>query len=131
MFVAPLPCTGEGLDGSLSANLLRAVTDRDLPRLLLLLAHSSKEEINTPVDVAMHPGNSATQQPRPALHVACQLADVVMTQLLVWVRAVFTTLLWPLNTSDVGGRKKQNVDVAEAHCVVSWYELCRRNKVKV
>ncbi|XP_031423606.1 arf-GAP with GTPase, ANK repeat and PH domain-containing protein 1 isoform X2 [Clupea harengus] len=84
MFVAPLPCTGEGLDGSLSANLLRAVTDRDLPRLLLLLAHSSKEEINTPVDVAMHPGNSATQQPRPALHVACQLADVVMTQLLVW-----------------------------------------------
>ncbi|KAL2090681.1 hypothetical protein ACEWY4_012944 [Coilia grayii] len=84
MFVAPLSSAGEGLDVSLSAHLLRAVMDRDLPRLLLLLAHSSKEEINAPVTVAMHHSNGTAQQPRTALHAACQLADVVMTQLLVW-----------------------------------------------
>uniref|UniRef100_A0A3P8TBL4 ArfGAP with GTPase domain, ankyrin repeat and PH domain 2 n=1 Tax=Amphiprion percula TaxID=161767 RepID=A0A3P8TBL4_AMPPE len=56
--------------------LLSAVTDRDLPRLLLLLAHSTKDQINAP------PAGSAST--RSALHAACQLGDVVMTQLLVW-----------------------------------------------
>ncbi|XP_041945101.1 arf-GAP with GTPase, ANK repeat and PH domain-containing protein 1-like isoform X4 [Alosa sapidissima] len=84
MFVAPLTGVAEGLDGTLSARLLRAVTDRDLPRLLLLLAHSSKEEINAPGAVVTHHSNGSTQQSRTALHAACQLADVVMTQLLVW-----------------------------------------------
>lgn len=90
MFVAPLSHC-EGLDGSLSARLLRAVTERDLPRLLLLLAHSSKEEINAPVPVVMHHSNGTAQQSRTALHAACQLADVVMTQLLVWVSALSRT----------------------------------------
>uniref|UniRef100_A0A8C6S8P4 ArfGAP with GTPase domain, ankyrin repeat and PH domain 2 n=1 Tax=Neogobius melanostomus TaxID=47308 RepID=A0A8C6S8P4_9GOBI len=54
--------------------LLSAVTERDLPRLLLLLAHSNKEQINPP-----GPGVCRT-----ALHAACSLGDVVMTQLLVW-----------------------------------------------
>lgn len=93
MFVAPLSHC-EGLDGSLSARLLRAVTERDLPRLLLLLAHSSKEEINAPVPVVMHHSNGTAQQSRTALHAACQLADVVMTQLLVWVSAVLSGDAW-------------------------------------
>ncbi|KAG7477413.1 hypothetical protein MATL_G00069250 [Megalops atlanticus] len=80
-FVAPLPAVGEGTDTAMSVRLLSAVTQRDLPRLLLLLAHSTKDEINTPPPV---PPNGAPQQPRYALHAACQLADVVMTQLLVW-----------------------------------------------
>lgn len=79
-FVAPLqPASGTGLhDDSMSVWVLSAVTDRDLPRLLLLLAHSNKEQINS------QPAGS-TSLSRTALHAACQLGDVVMTQLLVWV----------------------------------------------
>uniref|UniRef100_A0A672I714 ArfGAP with GTPase domain, ankyrin repeat and PH domain 2 n=1 Tax=Salarias fasciatus TaxID=181472 RepID=A0A672I714_SALFA len=66
-FVAPLhPDSGAAPDGGMPAWLLSAVTDRDLDRLLLLLAHSTKEQINAP----------------PAAPPA--LGDVVMTQLLVW-----------------------------------------------
>uniref|UniRef100_A0A8C7CKK4 ArfGAP with GTPase domain, ankyrin repeat and PH domain 2 n=1 Tax=Oncorhynchus kisutch TaxID=8019 RepID=A0A8C7CKK4_ONCKI len=75
LFVAPLvppspsmsPSQGSEVN-TLSACLLVAVMERDLPRLLLLLAHSTKDDINAPLP----------------LHAACQLADVVMTQLLVW-----------------------------------------------
>ncbi|KAI1891090.1 hypothetical protein AGOR_G00160320 [Albula goreensis] len=84
VFVAPLPpCPGEG--GRRRRRCPRGccpVTQRDLPTLLLLLAHSTKEEINAPL--ATTPGGGPAQQPCPALHAACQLADVVMTQLLVW-----------------------------------------------
>uniref|UniRef100_A0AAY4D839 Small monomeric GTPase n=1 Tax=Denticeps clupeoides TaxID=299321 RepID=A0AAY4D839_9TELE len=83
LFVAPLTSASEELDCSISARLLTAVMDRDLPRLLLLLTHSTKEEINTPLPVTHH-NNGTTHQPRYALHAACQLGDVVMTQLLVW-----------------------------------------------
>uniref|UniRef100_A0A1A7YVP5 ArfGAP with GTPase domain, ankyrin repeat and PH domain 2 n=1 Tax=Iconisemion striatum TaxID=60296 RepID=A0A1A7YVP5_9TELE len=78
-FVAPLqPASGTKLsDKSMPVWLLSAVTERDLPRLLLLLAHSTKEQINT-----QPTGSSALS--RTALHAACQLGDVVMTQLLVW-----------------------------------------------
>uniref|UniRef100_A0A3P8VK56 ArfGAP with GTPase domain, ankyrin repeat and PH domain 2 n=1 Tax=Cynoglossus semilaevis TaxID=244447 RepID=A0A3P8VK56_CYNSE len=78
-FVAPLqPASGTALhDDSMSVWVLSAVTDRDLPRLLLLLAHSNKEQINS------QPAGS-TPLSRTALHAACQLGDVVMTQLLVW-----------------------------------------------
>ncbi|KAM9856360.1 arf-GAP with GTPase, ANK repeat and PH domain-containing protein 2 isoform 2-T2 [Aulostomus maculatus] len=78
-FVAPLqPLSGISLpDDSMPAWLLSAVTERDLPRLLLLLAHSTKEQINA------QPAGSPTSR-RMALHAACQLGDVVMTQLLVW-----------------------------------------------
>ncbi|KAM8754603.1 arf-GAP with GTPase, ANK repeat and PH domain-containing protein 2 isoform 3-T3 [Acanthopagrus schlegelii] len=73
-FVAALQTPPE--DG-MPAWLLSAVTERDLPRLLLLLAHSTKDQINAP------PAGS-TPAPRTALHAACQLGDVVMTQLLIW-----------------------------------------------
>uniref|UniRef100_A0AAQ4PBB1 ArfGAP with GTPase domain, ankyrin repeat and PH domain 2 n=1 Tax=Gasterosteus aculeatus aculeatus TaxID=481459 RepID=A0AAQ4PBB1_GASAC len=78
-FVPPLqPPPGPQLPGDdMPAWLLSAVTERDLPRLLLLLAHSTKERIN-----AQPTGE--TSPPRSALHAACQLGDVVMTQLLVW-----------------------------------------------
>ncbi|XP_060931060.1 arf-GAP with GTPase, ANK repeat and PH domain-containing protein 1-like [Limanda limanda] len=78
-FVSPLqptPGTHPPEDGP-PVWLLSAVTERDLPRLLLLLAHSTKEWINA------HPPGSASA-PRTALHAACHLGDVVMTQLLVW-----------------------------------------------
>uniref|UniRef100_A0A3Q2T5X0 ArfGAP with GTPase domain, ankyrin repeat and PH domain 2 n=1 Tax=Fundulus heteroclitus TaxID=8078 RepID=A0A3Q2T5X0_FUNHE len=73
-FVAPLQPNSED---SMPASLLSAVTDRDLPRLLLLLAHSTKEQVNAQLAATPSP-------PRTALHAACQLGDVVMTQLLVW-----------------------------------------------
>lgn len=79
-FVAALqPASGPQLpEDSMPVWLLSAVTERDLPRLLLLLAHSTKDQINA------QPAGS-TSPPRTALHAACQLGDVVMTQLLVWV----------------------------------------------
>uniref|UniRef100_A0A669B0Y4 ArfGAP with GTPase domain, ankyrin repeat and PH domain 2 n=1 Tax=Oreochromis niloticus TaxID=8128 RepID=A0A669B0Y4_ORENI len=78
-FVPPLvPASGTQLpNDGVPVWLLSAVTDRDLPRLLLLLAHSTKEQINAP------PAGSPSL-PRTALHAACQLGDVVMTQLLIW-----------------------------------------------
>ncbi|XP_031421685.1 arf-GAP with GTPase, ANK repeat and PH domain-containing protein 2 isoform X3 [Clupea harengus] len=77
VFVAPLTAQTEDSAGSMSDWLLSAVVERDLPRLLLLLAHSNKEQINAPLV-------KASPQARTALHAACQLGDVVMTQLLVW-----------------------------------------------
>ncbi|KAF6715141.1 Arf-GAP with GTPase, ANK repeat and PH domain-containing protein 2 [Oryzias melastigma] len=76
-FVPPLPSPSGSLEDSMSELLLTAVTERDLLRLLLLLAHSTKDQINT------QPAGSSSF-PRTALHAACQLGDVVMTQLLVW-----------------------------------------------
>ncbi|XP_043980422.1 arf-GAP with GTPase, ANK repeat and PH domain-containing protein 2 isoform X1 [Gambusia affinis] len=71
-FVAPLR---PACEDSVPASLLSAVTNRDLLRLLLLLAHCTKEQINAQL---------AATPSRTALHAACQLGDVVMTQLLVW-----------------------------------------------
>ncbi|XP_045561368.1 arf-GAP with GTPase, ANK repeat and PH domain-containing protein 1 isoform X4 [Salmo salar] len=99
LFVAPLALhsPSQGLEvNTLSASLLAAVMERDLPRLLLLLAHSTKDDINAPLPPGGHlsppppaasPSPPLEGSPRPpcsALHAACQLADVVMTQLLVW-----------------------------------------------
>ncbi|XP_026776168.3 arf-GAP with GTPase, ANK repeat and PH domain-containing protein 2 isoform X4 [Pangasianodon hypophthalmus] len=72
VFVAPLPTQDESPGEVTSSQLLSAVTSKDLPRLLLLLAHSTKEQLNVPL------------QSQSPLHAACQLGDVVMTQLLVW-----------------------------------------------
>ncbi|XP_046880653.1 arf-GAP with GTPase, ANK repeat and PH domain-containing protein 1-like isoform X3 [Hypomesus transpacificus] len=88
LFVAPLltPSPNDRPEVSLHARLLSAVTERDLPRLLLLLAHSTKEDMNAPPGAQAH-SPSSPLAPRPscsALQAACQLADVVMTQLLIW-----------------------------------------------
>ncbi|KAL2104238.1 hypothetical protein ACEWY4_001106 [Coilia grayii] len=77
VFVAPLPAQANDSGGCMSDWLLSAVVERDLPRVLLLLAHSSREQINAPLV-------KASPQSRTALQAACQLGDVVMTQLLIW-----------------------------------------------
>ncbi|XP_060714639.1 arf-GAP with GTPase, ANK repeat and PH domain-containing protein 1-like isoform X2 [Tachysurus vachellii] len=84
LFLAPLSSLTDGSDTPLSARLHAAVIDRDLPRFLLLLAHSTKEEINAPPPYMIRYGNGGVHQSQSALHVACQLGDVVMTQLLIW-----------------------------------------------
>nr|XP_008101722.1 PREDICTED: arf-GAP with GTPase, ANK repeat and PH domain-containing protein 2 isoform X1 [Anolis carolinensis] len=71
LFLAPLPHS----ELSLGCQLFQAVMDQDLDAVLLLLAHSSKEQINTP---------TGDKDRRSALHLACDLSNVVITQLLVW-----------------------------------------------
>ncbi|XP_072238462.1 arf-GAP with GTPase, ANK repeat and PH domain-containing protein 1-like [Leuresthes tenuis] len=87
LFVAPLPppTPSEGPDITLSGRLLLAVMERNLPKLLLLLAHCTKEDINAPLSLSLSSRSLlALRLPGSALHAACQQADVVMTQLLVW-----------------------------------------------
>ncbi|KAI3370206.1 hypothetical protein L3Q82_024981 [Scortum barcoo] len=87
LFVAPLPppTPGEGPDITLSGRLLLAVMEHNLPKLLLLLAHCTKEDINAPLSLALSSRSlMALRLPGSALHAACQQGDVVMTQLLVW-----------------------------------------------
>ncbi|XP_051271620.1 LOW QUALITY PROTEIN: arf-GAP with GTPase, ANK repeat and PH domain-containing protein 1-like [Dicentrarchus labrax] len=87
LFVAPLPppTPGEGPDITLSGRLLLAVMEHNLPKLLLLLAHCTKEDINAPLSLALSSRSLlALRLPGSALAAACQQADVVMTQLLVW-----------------------------------------------
>uniref|UniRef100_A0A8C3UZQ2 ArfGAP with GTPase domain, ankyrin repeat and PH domain 2 n=1 Tax=Catharus ustulatus TaxID=91951 RepID=A0A8C3UZQ2_CATUS len=74
LFLAPLPAA----EAPLAERLLGAVREQDLPAVLLLLAHSHKEQLN----VAM-----GDTDRRTALHLACDTAQVVVTQLLVWYGA--------------------------------------------
>lgn len=98
LFVAPLPppTPSEGPDITLSGRLLLAVMEHNLPKLLLCLAHCSKEDMNAPLSLALSSRSLlALRLPGSALHAACQQADVVMTQLLVWVSfppSLFTSL---------------------------------------
>lgn len=88
LFVAPLPppTPGEGPDITLSGRLLLAVMEHNLPKLLLLLAHCTKEDINAPLSLSVSSrALLALRLPGSALHAACQQGDVVMTQLLLWV----------------------------------------------
>ncbi|XP_067385608.1 arf-GAP with GTPase, ANK repeat and PH domain-containing protein 2 isoform X2 [Emydura macquarii macquarii] len=71
LFLAPLP----NPEIPLGQQLFRAVQEKDLGTVLMLLAHSTKQLINTCV---------GDKDRRTALHVACDLAHVVITQLLVW-----------------------------------------------
>lgn len=92
LFVAPLPppTPGEGPDITLSGRLLLAVMEHNLPKLLLLLAHCTKEDINGPLSRALSSRSLfALRLPGSALHAACQQGNVVMTQLLLWVREIF------------------------------------------
>ncbi|NWW94186.1 AGAP3 protein, partial [Rhynochetos jubatus] len=74
LFLAPLPVA----EASLGEQLLRAVQEKDLETVLLLLAHSKKEQLNV---------STGDKDRRMALHVACDMALVVITQLLVWYGA--------------------------------------------
>lgn len=92
LFVVPLPppTPSEGPDITLSGRLLLAVMEHNLPKLLLLLAHCTKEDINAPLSLVLSARSLlALRLPGSALHAACQQSDVVMTQLLVWVCFLF------------------------------------------
>uniref|UniRef100_A0A8B9C6Z3 ArfGAP with GTPase domain, ankyrin repeat and PH domain 2 n=1 Tax=Anser brachyrhynchus TaxID=132585 RepID=A0A8B9C6Z3_9AVES len=71
LFLAPLPAA----EAPLGEQLLQAVQEKDLEAVLLLLAHSKKEQLGV-----------SDKDRRTALHLACDMALVVITQLLVWVR---------------------------------------------
>ncbi|KAM3935168.1 arf-GAP with GTPase, ANK repeat and PH domain-containing protein 2 [Leptodactylus fuscus] len=71
LFLAPLKSPGIPL----VKQLFKAVQDKNLSSVLLLLAHSNKEQINSA---------TGDRDRRTALHLACELPDVVVTQLLVW-----------------------------------------------
>ncbi|KAE8626705.1 hypothetical protein XENTR_v10006718 [Xenopus tropicalis] len=71
LFLAPLKSPGVPL----VKQLFKAVHEKNLGNVLLLLAHSNKEQIN---------GITGDRDRRTALHVACELGEVVTTQLLVW-----------------------------------------------
>ncbi|XP_074835609.1 arf-GAP with GTPase, ANK repeat and PH domain-containing protein 2 isoform X3 [Carettochelys insculpta] len=71
LFLAPFP----NPEIPLGQQLFQAVQEKDLSTILLLLAHSTKELINT---------SAGDKDRRTALHLACDLPHVVITQLLVW-----------------------------------------------
>ncbi|XP_078544833.1 arf-GAP with GTPase, ANK repeat and PH domain-containing protein 2 isoform X2 [Lissotriton helveticus] len=74
LFLAPL----KNSDVPLGNQLYKAVLEKDVVTVLLLLAHSTKEQINL---------STGDKDKRSTLHVACQLPHVVITQLLIWYGA--------------------------------------------
>lgn len=73
LFLASLPCA----DLSLGQQLLRATAEEDLRLVVLLLAHGSRQEVNE---------TCGEGDGRNALHLASHKGNVVITQLLIWVR---------------------------------------------
>ncbi|XP_067291596.1 arf-GAP with GTPase, ANK repeat and PH domain-containing protein 3 isoform X1 [Pseudorasbora parva] len=71
LFLVALPQS----DVPLGQQLLRAVVEDDLRLVVLLLAHGSKEEVNE---------TYGDGDGRTALHLSCAMANVVITQLLIW-----------------------------------------------
>lgn len=76
LFLVGLPQS----DVPLGQQLLRAVVEDDLRLVVLLLAHGTKEEVNE---------TYGDGDGRTALHLSCAMANVVITQLLIWVRTRF------------------------------------------
>lgn len=72
LFLVGLPQS----DVPLGQQLLRAVVEDDLRMVVLLLAHGTKEEVNE---------TYGDGDGRTALHLSCAMANVVITQLLIWV----------------------------------------------
>lgn len=120
LFVAPLPppTPGEGPDITLSGRLLLAVMEHNLPKVLLLLAHCTKDDINAPLSLSVSSrALLALRLPGSALHAACQQADVVMTQLLIWVclpQCLLQTPLKPLYMIGFIWVKGENCIVTDA-----------------
>lgn len=74
LFLAPLDAPEEPLGRQLWA----AVQAQDVAAVLLLLAHARHGPLDTSVE---------DPQLRSPLHLAAELAHVVITQLLLWVRS--------------------------------------------
>uniref|UniRef100_A0A8U8BE05 Uncharacterized protein n=1 Tax=Geospiza parvula TaxID=87175 RepID=A0A8U8BE05_GEOPR len=83
LFLAPLQC----LELSLGQHLLRATAEEDLRTVILLLAHGTRDEVNE---------TCGDGDGRTALHLACRKGNVVLLQLLIWVRAPARAGLCPL-----------------------------------
>lgn len=75
LFLASLP----GVDLSLGQQLLRATAEEDLRAVVLLLAHGARQQVNE---------TCGEGDGRNALHLASRKGNVVITQLLIWVRRV-------------------------------------------
>lgn len=73
LFLASLTCT----ELTLGQQLLRATAEEDLRFVVILLAHGSRDEVNE---------TCGEGDGRTALHLACRKGNVVITQLLIWVR---------------------------------------------
>lgn len=71
LFLVGLPLS----DVPLGQQLLRAVVEDDLRLVVVLLAHGTKEEVNE---------TYGDGDGRTALHLSCAMANVVITQLLIW-----------------------------------------------
>ncbi|XP_053569210.1 arf-GAP with GTPase, ANK repeat and PH domain-containing protein 3 [Bombina bombina] len=71
LFLCPLPAS----DVPLGQQLLRAVVEDDLRVVVTLLAHGTKEEVNE---------TYGDGDGRSALHLSAAMANVVLTQLLIW-----------------------------------------------
>ncbi|KAM9321481.1 arf-GAP with GTPase, ANK repeat and PH domain-containing protein 2 [Gastrophryne carolinensis] len=71
LFLAPL----KNPEVPIVKQLFKAVQEKDLASVLLLLAHSNKQQINC---------FTGDRDRRSALHVACEQGYIVITQLLVW-----------------------------------------------
>lgn len=84
LFLASLP----GADLSLGQQLLRATAEEDLRLVVLLLAHGARQQVNE---------TCGEGDGRNALHLASRKGNVVITQLLIWVRRSESHLLaWRL-----------------------------------
>lgn len=83
LFLVGLPQS----DVPLGQQLLRAVVEDDLRLVVLLLAHGTKEEVNE---------TYGDGDGRTALHLSCAMANVVITQLLIWVSGLHWALLGAL-----------------------------------
>lgn len=82
LFLVPLPHS----DVPLGQQLLRAVVEDDLRAVVSLLAHGTKEEVNE---------TYGDGDGRTALHLSSAMANVVFTQLLIWVKPQPGTLPCP------------------------------------
>ncbi|XP_048834436.1 arf-GAP with GTPase, ANK repeat and PH domain-containing protein 1 isoform X1 [Brienomyrus brachyistius] len=71
LFVAALP----NHELPLGQQLLRATVEEDLPSVVLLLAHGTREQVNQ---------TCGEGDGRTALHLACRKGNVVLAQLLIW-----------------------------------------------
>lgn len=89
-------------DVPLGQQLLRAVVEDDLRMVVLLLAHGTKDEVNE---------TYGDGDGRTALHLSCAMANVVITQLLIWVRAKIhpSTLPYPHSHKKTKKNNKQLV----------------------
>ena len=81
LFLVGLPQS----DVPLGQQLLRAVVEDDLRLVVLLLAHGTKEEVNE---------TYGDGDGRTALHLSCAMANVVITQLLIWVSTLWFERGW-------------------------------------